>query len=74
MLNDGTILDLNQEQLGYFNGSEYGYYSVGTLFEMKQYPHRLPILKGNLKNELSKLMGTGNNLVFQFEIISNSQS
>jgi len=70
MPNSPNIVPLTLENIdAFFDGSEYGNYCVGTINPMTDTFKGEPNKCGNIKEELTKRLGGGKNLYFQYEIV-----
>ena len=72
MVDDPSVVPLTPENIdAFFDGDEYGNYSVGTINPMTNTFKGEPNKSGNIKEELTKRLDGGSNLYFQYEIVYN---
>jgi len=70
MGDDPSVVPLTLENINaFFDGDEFGHYSVGTINPMTNAFKGEPNKSGNIKEELIKRLGDGDNLYFQYEIV-----
>jgi len=70
MLNGTNVVPLTLENIdAFFDGSEYGHYCVGVINPITNNFKGEPNKSGKIKEELIKLLDSGDKLYFQYEIV-----